>query len=102
MRIPLRLGLTGLLIAALGSAAAEEVRVALLCTGSVTDGGWNQLAKDGLDALARQRGLTITVLQKVAQDKAGDELRSFAADGYDLVIAHGYEYLNILSNNPIL
>lgn len=90
----LRLGFAGLLIAALGGAVAEEVRVGLLCTGSVTDGGWNQLAKEGLDALAKQRGLTVTVLQKVAQDKAGDELRSFAADGYDLVIAHGYEYLN--------
>jgi basic membrane protein A len=73
---------------------AEELRVALLCTGSVTDGGWNQLAKDGIDRLAKQSGAKVTVLQKVAQDKAGDEMRAFAADGYDLVIAHGYEYLN--------
>ena len=76
------------------SVPAEDMKVALLCTGSVTDGGWNQLAKDGIDALAKKSGAKVTVLQKVAQDKAGDEMRSLAADGYDLVIAHGYEYLN--------
>lgn len=72
---------------------AEELRIALLCTGSVTDGGWNQLAKEGIDRLAARTGAKVTVLQKVAQDQAGDEMRTCVAEGYDLVIAHGYEYL---------
>lgn len=89
-----RLAAACLLAIAATAVPAEELKVALLCTGSVTDGGWNQLAKEGIDKLAAKGGVKVTVLQKVAQDKAGDEMRSFAADGYDLVIAHGYEYLN--------
>jgi len=73
---------------------AEELKIALLCTGSVTDGGWNQLAKEGIDQVARTLGAKVSVLQKVSQEKAGDELRDYAAEGYHLVIAHGYEYLN--------
>lgn len=73
--------------------AAEPLKIGLLCTGSVTDGGWNQLAKEAIDQLKKERKAEVVVLQKVTQDKAGDELRAFAADGFDLVIAHGYEYL---------
>ena len=83
------------LLAALATAfAADDLKIALLCTGSVTDGGWNQLAKEGLDQVQRTLCAKVSVLQKVSQEKAGDELRDYAAEGYDLVIAHGYEYLN--------
>ena len=75
------------------AAAAEEFGVALLTTGSINDGGWSQLAKEGLDQLAKS-GVRTTVVQKVAADQAATELRDLAADGYQLVIAHGYEYLN--------
>jgi basic membrane protein A and related proteins len=73
--------------------AAEPLKIGLLCTGSVTDGGWNQLAKEGIEQVRRDLKAEVVILQKVAQDRAGDELRAFAADGFDLVIAHGYEYL---------
>jgi basic membrane protein A and related proteins len=73
--------------------AEERLKIGLLCTGSVTDGGWNQLAKEALDQVKREMQAEVVVLQKVTQDKAGDELRTFAADGFHLVIAHGYEYL---------
>lgn len=76
-----------------GLHAAEPLRIGLLCTGSVTDGGWNQLAKDGIERVKQDLKAEVVILQKVAQDRAGDELRAFAADGFDLVIAHGYEYL---------
>ena len=75
-------------------AAGAELKVALVCTGSVNDGGWNQLAKDGIDKLKDTQRAQIAVVQKVSADQAATELRDFAADGYQLVIAHGYEYLN--------
>lgn len=85
---------TFLLIALFGCAyAAEPLKIGLLCTGSVTDGGWNQLAKEGIEQVKRDLKAEVVILQKVTQDKAGDELRAFAADGFHLVIAHGYEYL---------
>jgi basic membrane protein A and related proteins len=73
--------------------AGEAQKIALLCTGSTTDGGWNQLAKEACDVVKQETGATITIVQKVTQDVCGDELRAFAADGYDLAIAHGYEFL---------
>jgi basic membrane protein A len=77
----------------LGAVAAEPMRIGLLCSGSVSDGGWNQLAKEAIEQVAKGTGAKVSILQKVTQDKAGDELRGYAADGYDLVIAHGYEFL---------
>ncbi len=80
---------------ALASAAEDKpLKIALICAGSTSDGGWNQLAKDGLMALKKQLGAEVSVIEKVAQDKAGDEMRDYLADGTDLIIAHGYEFLN--------
>ena len=75
------------------SAAAEPLKIALICSGSVTDGGWNQLAKEAVEQVKKDLKAEVSILQKVTQDKVGDELRAYAADGYDLVIAHGYEFL---------
>lgn len=72
---------------------AAEPSVALMTAGSTNDGGWSQLAKEGLDKLTAS-GAKTTVVQKVSADRAATELRDFAADGYQLVIAHGYEFLN--------
>jgi basic membrane lipoprotein Med (substrate-binding protein (PBP1-ABC) superfamily) len=82
------------LAASFAAGADAQMKVALICSGSTTDGGWNQLAKDGIDAVAKELGAKVSVVQKVSADKAGDEMRAYATDGYDLVIAHGYEFLN--------
>ena len=73
--------------------AAEPLKIGLICSGSVTDGGWNQLAKEAVEQVKKEIKAEVSILQKVTQDKVGDELRAYAADGYDLVIAHGYEFL---------
>jgi basic membrane protein A len=84
-----------LLLAVLVAAVpgGEALKIGLICSGSVTDGGWNQLAREAIEQVRQQLGAEVSVLQKVTQDKAGDELRAYAADGYQLVIAHGYEFL---------
>ncbi len=82
------------LLALLPALPAEELRIALLATGSTTDGGWNQLAKEGLSAIAERHGAELTILERVTQDRAAGEMQQFAALGFQLVIAHGYEYLN--------
>lgn len=82
-----------LLAVAVGLSAAEPLKIGLICSGSVTDGGWNQLAKEAIEQVKKDFKSEVSILQKVTQDKAGDEMRAYAADGYDLVIAHGYEFL---------
>ncbi len=85
------------LLACLGASARGadgQFKVGLILAGSATDGGWNQLAAETKGALERELHAKVSVLQKVTPDKAGDEMRGFAGDGYNLVIGHGYEFLN--------
>jgi len=87
----------------MGSAKAEPqgtapVRVGLLLTGSTSDGGWNQLAADSLNALAKAEGagMQVQVRQQVSKDAAADTIRQFESRGYTALIAHGYEYLDVV------
>ena len=67
-------------------------KVALLTSGDVNDQGWNQLADDGLKAIKKELGAQTT--QQVTKTAADREpaLRDLADQGYDLIIAHGFEY----------
>jgi basic membrane protein A len=78
--------------------AKTPVRVGLLVTGSTSDGGWNALAADSLNKLAKDSGGTITPLvrQQVSKDAAADTIRQFESRGYTALIAHGYEYLDVV------
>ena len=77
----------------LGAVESGPLKIALICSGSITDGGWNQLAAESVRSLKSSMGAMVSVVQKITPDQAGDELRSFASDGYDLVISHGYDLL---------
>jgi basic membrane protein A len=90
----------GLGVAGRGASAAPQgqpvVRVGLLLTGSTSDGGWNQLAADSLNRLAGGGGVTPLVRQQVSKDAAADTIRQFESRGYTALIAHGYEYLDVV------
>ena len=69
----------------------EPVRVALVMSGSINDGGWNQGAYEGLDALTGQ-GFDTSFTEDVAQADIPSTVEGYALDGFDLVIGHGYEF----------
>lgn len=69
----------------------EPFKVALLTPGSISDSGWNSMAYDGLMAIEQELGAEVNNIE--ASDKnIRDSMRSYAQDGYDLVLGHGYEY----------
>ncbi|MBS1716256.1 MAG: BMP family protein [Armatimonadetes bacterium] len=71
--------------------ASGGFKVALITPGPVSDSGWNALAYDGLMAI--QKGLGAEVKNDDATGtKIKDSMRSYAQDGYNLVIGHGFEY----------
>ena len=74
--------------------AAPSPKVGLLVSGSTSDGGWNQLAKDSLDKFAAANHLDVAVREQVSKDAAADAIRQLDAKGFSLVIAHGFEYLD--------
>jgi basic membrane lipoprotein Med (substrate-binding protein (PBP1-ABC) superfamily) len=69
----------------------QGLRVGLLVSGSVDDGGWNQLAKQGLDRIASELGAQ-TSYQLAAKPDMVQGFKSYARSGYHLVIGHGGEY----------
>lgn len=73
-------------------AAAAKVKVALMLPGSITDGGWGQLAYEGLKKLGEDSGFETAYSENVAQAKIPETTRGYADDGYQLIIGHGFEF----------
>jgi len=69
----------------------SEFKVALLTPGPVSDSGWSALANEGLIAIRDQLGAT-TNQQEARGTQIKDAMRSYAQEGYDLIIGHGFEY----------
>ncbi len=67
-------------------------RAALLTTGPVTDGGWNEAAYEGLERIRSQLGASISHVESRDKSKFEEDFRDYAARGFRLVIGHGNEY----------
>jgi basic membrane protein A len=71
--------------------AQEGKRIALIMVGTISDGGWNQLAFEGLSDL-KQEGFDTAYVENVTQARIPEVVRGYADDGYDLIIGHGYDF----------
>ncbi|MEW6308818.1 MAG: BMP family protein [Bacillota bacterium] len=69
-----------------------QKKAALLISGPANDGGWNQLAYEGLTTLRDKMGFQIAVTENVKQADHAQLMRNYANQGFKYVIAHGYEY----------
>ena len=72
--------------------AAGVFQVALLTPGSVSDGGWNQGAYDGLRRIERELGARVSHVETKTPAEFEEGFRDYASRGYDLVFGHGFEY----------
>ena len=70
-----------------------KLRIALICSGSVTDGGWNQEGKDAILAVKKKLHAHVSILEHISPVRAVDVMHSYAMRGYNLIIGHGYEFL---------
>lgn len=80
------------LSAASNTPATSDFKVALLTTGPVTDGGWNESAYDGLLKIQKDLGATIDKQENLKEDQFVDAFRDFANRGFNLIIGHGDEF----------
>jgi basic membrane protein A len=83
-----------------GEATEEEMaaagdfsglKVAMLTSGPINDDGWNQTAYEGLLAV-EEAGAEIANTENVAQADQLDLIRSYADQGFNIIIGHGFEY----------
>jgi basic membrane protein A len=74
------------------SVGSSNFRVALLTPGPVSDAGWNAAAFDGLQLIKAKLGAETAMVQTRSPADFEDGFRDFAARGFNLIFAHGYEY----------
>lgn len=70
----------------------KPTSMALIVSGPANDQGWNAVAVGGLEATAKKFNLKTTIMENVGIADSEAAYRQLAADGYDIVIGHGYQY----------
>ena len=73
-------------------APSTKTKVAVLFPGVVSDQSWNQFGYEGLKKAESACNLETAYSENVFQDKQIETLRNYAAEGYDIILAHGGEY----------
>ena len=68
------------------------LRVGLITPGSIADAAWNSGAYAGLQRIHDSLGLAVSHVEAHTPAEQDDALRTYAAQGYDLVFAHGFEF----------
>jgi basic membrane lipoprotein Med (substrate-binding protein (PBP1-ABC) superfamily) len=68
------------------------IRVGLITPGSIADVAWNSGAYAGLQRIHDSLGLAISHVEARTPAEQDEALRTYAAQGYDLVFAHGFEF----------
>lgn len=74
------------------TAARSQVRVGLITPGSIADAAWNSGAYAGLQRIHDSLGLAISHVEARTPAEQDEALRTYAAQGYGLVFAHGFEF----------
>lgn len=69
-----------------------DLQAALLTAGPVSDAGWYAGAYDGLMMIRDSIGARVAHQQTRSPSEFDEAFLSFAAAGYDIVFAHGFEY----------
>ncbi|MCG9134838.1 BMP family protein [Candidatus Poribacteria bacterium] len=70
----------------------EKFKIALLLPASITDGGWNAFAYDGLKAIEKELGAKVSYIESRTPTDQEAHFRDYALDGYQLIFGHGFEY----------
>lgn len=69
--------------------AAKKFRVAVVLSGSIKDNGWNQGGYEAAMAIkTKYNNVDVSYQESVAAAAVNDVLHNYAADGYDLILAH--------------
>lgn len=72
--------------------APAPMKVGLLTTGSINDGGWNAIAYEGLQQIHTQLGAEISHQETKTPAEFEEGFRSYGAKGFDLAFGHGFEF----------
>lgn len=74
------------------AAGAAEFRMALLTPGPISDKAWNGGAYQGLLAVRDSLGASVSHIQTKTPADFEENFRQYGAQGYRLVVGHGFEF----------
>jgi len=74
------------------SSAGKTFKVALLTPGPISDHSWNGGAYQGLLRVRDSLGASVSHIQTKTPAEFEEQFRQYGAQGYDLVIGHGFEF----------
>jgi basic membrane protein A len=80
------------LIGCAQQAHPSGIRVGLITPGSIADAAWNSGAFAGLRRIHDSLGLAVSHVEARTPGEQDEALRTYAAQGFDLVFAHGFEF----------
>lgn len=99
MRKMLAFVAAALLAAPALAAPAAKVKIALIVESTVDDKGWCQAMHDAIKAVQAKHGAALveySYTEKMKPVDAGAAARQYASSGFDIVIAHGAQYKNLI------
>lgn len=84
----------GFALVGCGESSNDEdiLKVALAIPGSKTDGGWSQVAYDGLLQIEDELGAEISINENTQAADYEKIFSNYAKDGNDIVIGHGFQF----------
>jgi basic membrane protein A len=93
--------LPALLIAfqAVAAPPKSKVRIALIVESTVDDKGWCQAMHDAISAVQKKYGPALveySYSEKMKPVDAGSAARQYASKGFDVILAHGAQYKNLI------
>ena len=75
-----------------GQVLAENIKVAMVLPGNISDKSWNQAGYEGLMRVKNELGFEVAYSEKVSQPDQAEALADYARRGYNYVIGHGGEF----------
>ncbi|MBL8582938.1 MAG: BMP family ABC transporter substrate-binding protein, partial [Rhizobiaceae bacterium] len=79
-------------------ALAAAKKIALVLPGPITDGTFNSAANKGIQAAKSKYDIDVVIRENTDFAQIEDVLRSYAEEGYDMVIGHGFQFAEPVMN----
>jgi len=87
------------LAGAVYGAPKSKVKIALIIESTVDDKGWGQAMHDAIKAVEKKYGVALVEYnysEKMKPVDAGSAARQYASRGFDIIIAHGAQFKNLI------
>ncbi len=81
------------------AAPSSKVKIALIVESTIDDKGWGQAMADAIKAVQKKYGpalIEFSYSEKMKPVDAGSAARQYASSGFDIVIAHGAQFKNLV------